>query len=72
MLRTYDLPSNPVDRVRDLISLTELMRDVHVGDSDCKEEYVSALISMMELALHDLRCLLEGNEIPGGNHEKSN
>ncbi|WP_442530527.1 ash family protein [Serratia sp. CY71090] len=72
MLRTYDLPSNPVDRVCDLISLTELMRDVHAGDSDCKDEYVSALISMMELALRDLRSLLEGNEIPGGNHEKSN
>ncbi|EPL3977785.1 ash family protein [Serratia marcescens] len=72
MLRTYDLPSNPVDRVCDLISLTELMRDVHAGDSDCKDGYVSALISMMDLALRDLRSLLEGNEIPGGNHEKSN
>lgn len=69
MLRTYDLHINPTELTGRLISLAELMRDVQSSDSDNRDEYLEMLISLLELAIRDLHCLLEGNQLPEANHE---
>lgn len=65
MRRTYDLPVNPTERTGQLISLTELMRAVFIGNAESRDEYMDALIGMLDMSLRDLHSMLEGHEIPG-------
>ncbi len=64
MLKTYDLPVNPTERTGQLISLTELMRAVFIGNAESRDEYMDALIGMLDMSLRDLHSMLEGHEIP--------
>ncbi|MEL0416810.1 hypothetical protein WNJ63_24825 [Klebsiella oxytoca] len=64
MLKTYDVPVNPTERTHHLISLAELMRDVLDSKADSRDDYLEALIAMLEMSLRDLHGLLEGNELP--------
>lgn len=64
MLKTYDLPIDPTERTGQLISLAELMRDTLESDSNNREEYLAALISLFEISIRDLHWLLEGNQLP--------
>lgn len=68
MLKTYDVPVNPTERTHHLISLAELMRDVLDSKADSREDYLEALIAMLEMSLRDLHGLLEGNELPEVRH----
>ncbi|WP_436835010.1 ash family protein [Klebsiella variicola] len=68
MLKTYDVPVNPTERTHHLISLAELMRDVWGSKADSRDDYLEALIAMLDMSLRDLRGLLEGNELPEVRH----
>lgn len=68
MLKTYDVPVNPTERTHHLISLAELMRDVLDSKADSREDYLEALIAMLDMSLRDLHGLLEGNELPEVRH----
>ncbi|WP_458256558.1 ash family protein [Klebsiella oxytoca] len=68
MLKTYDVPVNPTERTHHLISLAELMRDVLDSKADSRDDYLEALIAMLEMSLRDLHGLLEGNELPEVRH----
>ncbi|WP_458294929.1 ash family protein [Klebsiella oxytoca] len=68
MLKTYDVPVNPTERTHQLISLTELMRDVLDSNADSRDDYLEALIAMLDMSLRDLHGLLEGNELPEVRH----
>lgn len=68
MLKTYDVPVNPTERTHHLISLAELMRDVLDSKADSRDDYLEALIAMLDMSLRDLHGLLEGNELPEVRH----
>ncbi|WP_438600768.1 ash family protein [Klebsiella michiganensis] len=68
MLKTYDVPVNPTERTHHLISLVELMRDVWGSKADSRDDYLEALIAMLDMSLRDLHGLLEGNELPEVRH----
>ena len=68
MLKTYDVPVNPTERTHLLISLAELIRDVLDSKADSRDDYLEALIAMLEMSLRDLHGLLEGNELPEVRH----
>lgn len=68
MLKTYDVPVNPTERTHHLISLAELMRDVLGSKADSRDDYLEALIAMLDMSLRDLHGLLEGNELPEVRH----
>ncbi|WP_139512822.1 ash family protein [Klebsiella michiganensis] len=68
MLKTYDVPVNPTERTHHLISLAELMRDVLESKADSRDDYLEALIAMLDMPLCDLHGLLEGNELPEVRH----
>jgi hypothetical protein len=68
MLKTYDVPVNPTERTHHLISLAELMRDVWGSKADSRDDYLEALIAMLDMSLRDLHGLLEGNELPEVSH----
>lgn len=68
MLKTYDVPVNPTERTYHLISLAELMRDVLDSKADSRDDYLEALIAMLDMSLRDLHGLLEGNELPEVRH----
>ncbi|WP_440939880.1 ash family protein [Klebsiella grimontii] len=68
MLKTYDVPVNPTERTHHLISLAELMRDVWGSKADSRDDYLEALIAMLDMSLRDLHGLLEGNELPEVRH----
>ncbi|WP_457922141.1 ash family protein [Klebsiella variicola] len=68
MLKTYDVPVNPTERTHYLISLAELMRDVLDSKADSRDDYLEALIAMLDMSLRDLHGLLEGNELPEVRH----
>ena len=64
MLKTYDLTIDPIERIAQLISLAELMRDVLESDSDSRDKYLAALVGLFDISIRDLHCLLEGNQLP--------
>jgi len=68
MLKTYDVPVNPTERTHHLVSLAELMRDVLDSKADSRDDYLEALIAMLDMSLRDLHGLLEGNELPEVRH----
>ncbi|MEB8214410.1 hypothetical protein NGI10_14790 [Raoultella ornithinolytica] len=68
MLKTYDVPVNPTERTHQLISLAELMRDVLDSKADSRDDYLQALIAMLDMFLRDLHGLLEGNELSEVRH----
>ena len=68
MLKTYDVPVNPTERTHHLITLAELMRDVLDSKADSRDDYLEALIAMLDMSLRDLHGLLEGNELPEVRH----
>lgn len=64
MIKTYDLPVDPAERSANLISLALLMDEVLKGNAANRDEYLSTLISLLEVYARDLHSLLEGHALP--------
>ncbi len=69
MRRIYDLPVNPLIRTSHVITLVELMNDILATNSDTRDEYLLALLGLLDVAMRDLHSSLEGNEFPGGHDD---
>ena len=69
MIKTYDLPIDPIERSANLISLALLMDEVLKGNADNRDEYLAALISLFEVYARDLHSLLEGHALPEVAHD---
>ena len=64
MLKSYDVPANPVIYTKHLIALAQLTGDVLTNDSAPDTDFLLALAFSIETVARDLHCMLESNELP--------
>ncbi|HDY9258273.1 TPA: hypothetical protein RRJ33_000063 [Klebsiella pneumoniae] len=64
MLKTYELTSDPLERINHLIAIIDLMADIVGTESDSRDDYLAALTEMLSVATRDLYSTLQGNQLP--------
>ncbi|WP_442604673.1 ash family protein [Pluralibacter gergoviae] len=64
MLKTYDLPYDPLERINHLIVIIDLIADLVSTESDNRDEYLAALAEMLSVATSDLYSTLQCNQLP--------
>lgn len=64
MLKTYDLPYDPLERINHLIAIIDLIADLVSTESDNRDEYLAALAEMLSVATRDLYSTLQCNQLP--------
>uniref|UniRef100_UPI000A46F0A7 ash family protein n=1 Tax=Pluralibacter gergoviae TaxID=61647 RepID=UPI000A46F0A7 len=67
MLKTYDLPYDPLERINHLIVIIDLIADLVSTESDNRDEYLAALAEMLSVATSDLYGTLQSNQLPEVN-----
>lgn len=72
MLKTYDLPYDPLERINHLIAIIDLMADIVGTESDSRDDYLAALTEMLSVATRDLYSTLQCNQLPEGGYEPVN
>lgn len=68
MLKTYDLPYDPLERIKHLIAIIDLIADLVSTESDNRDEYLAALAEMLSVATSDLYSTLQSNQLPEVAH----
>lgn len=64
MLKTYDLPYDPLERINHMIAIIDLMADIVGTESDNRDDYLAALAEMLSVATSDLYSTLQSNQLP--------
>jgi len=68
MLKTYELTSDPLERINHLIAIIDLIADIVGTESDSRDDYLAALAEMLSVATRDLYSTMQCNQLPEVAH----
>lgn len=65
MLKSYDVPVNPLTYTKHLTALAQLTNAMLTSELPNEMDFLLALAFSIEIVARDLHTMLEGNELPG-------
>ncbi|MBT0731285.1 hypothetical protein [Rosenbergiella nectarea] len=68
MRKVYESPCDLVEKADTILEVLNVIDGVIAQDCPNQKRTLTALNELIRLAVHDLYCLLEGFEIPGGDN----